>query len=42
MKEMRKTSEELYPENTVADNLTLERLYENLLIEYLKYIDKNC
>ena len=42
MKEMRRTSEELYMENTVADNLALERLYENLLIEYLKYIDKNC
>lgn len=42
MKEMRRASEELYVENTVADNLALERLYENLLIEYLKYIDKNC
>ena len=42
MNEMRKTSEEFYTGNIIADNLALERLYEKMLIEYLKYIDKIC
>ena len=41
IKELNEVSEKLYSENTVSDNVALDRLYQSMLNEYMKYIKKN-
>ena len=40
LRDLSETSEKLYIENTVSDNVALEDLYEKLIKEYLNYLSK--
>ena len=40
LRDLSETSEKLYIENTVSDNVSLEDLYEKLIKEYLNYLSK--
>lgn len=41
LRDLNEYSEHLYPKNNVADNMTLSRLYEQMVNIYLDYINKN-
>ena len=41
LRDLSRASEELYTQNSVSDNVRLERLYEKLIKEYLKYLKIN-